>query len=118
LDPKKFYGSRADLWAESAIHISIATTMLTKTHIVVLVAVILASSLVELKAKEEFAHLEEVNDEFALLDEEGDMIGKKEVWWVTRKIPRIASCLAMAMQAYADIGHKVSYIFTYCGSTT
>ncbi len=52
--------------------------MLTKTYtFVVLVAVILASSLVELKAKEEIASLEEVTDELALLDEE-DMVGDKE----------------------------------------
>ena len=60
--------------------------MLTKTYtFVVLVAVILASSLVELKAKEEIASLEEVTDELALLDEEDllggdkeDMVGDKE----------------------------------------
>jgi hypothetical protein len=77
--------------------------MLTKTHtFVVLVAVILASSLpelkareasslvvVELKAKEKFAHLEEVNDEFALLDEEGDTISNnKEVVVDDKKGPK------------------------------
>jgi hypothetical protein len=52
--------------------------MLTKTYaFVVLVAVILASSVAELKAKEEFAPLEEEKDELALLDEE-DMVGDKE----------------------------------------
>ena len=52
--------------------------MLTKTYaFVVLVAVILASSVAELKAKEEFGPLEEEMDELALLDEE-DMVGDKE----------------------------------------
>lgn len=54
--------------------------MLTKTYtFVVLVAVILASSVAELKAEEEFAPLEEVNDELALLDEEDIMVNKEDM---------------------------------------
>lgn len=49
-----------------------------------------------MKAKEEFAPLEEVEDEFALLDEKVT----RKTWWVTRKIPRIASCIAMDSHGY------------------